>query len=149
MIRAALPLAFLRCLAMAALLAMTATGAFAQTTSIEQPLADADHEARARALMSQIRCVVCQAQSIADSDAQMRRLVREMVAAGKSEAEIGDYLTSRYGDFVLFKPPFKPATALLWAGPFILLSIGACVVLAVFRKNRRAGNQGGGEPGAS
>ena len=109
-------------------------GAFAADT----PLADPALEARARDLMKEVRCVVCQAQSIAESDAgiaeDLRRLIREEIAAGKSDDDIRDFLVARYGDFVLFKPPFRPATWILWLGPFIALALGA---LFLFRFLRR------------
>jgi cytochrome c-type biogenesis protein CcmH len=110
----------------------------AQTQVADEPLADAALEARARALMKEVRCVVCQAQSIDESDAgiasDMRRLIRQKIAAGESDAAILKYLSDRYGDFVLFKPPFKAATALLWAGPFVLLIIGGLIIVFFFRR---------------
>jgi len=112
--------------------------AFAQTQVADEPLADTALEMRARALMKEVRCVVCQAQSIDESDAgiasDMRRLIRQQIAAGQSDAEILKYLSDRYGDFVLFKPPFKAATALLWAGPFVLLVIGGLIIVFFFRR---------------
>ncbi len=113
--------------------------ASAQTQVADEPLIDATLEARARALMKQVRCVVCQAQSIDESDAgiagDMRRLIRQQIADGKDDAEILTYLSDRYGDFVLFKPPFKATTVLLWAGPFLLL-IGGGVIIAHFFRHR-------------
>jgi cytochrome c-type biogenesis protein CcmH len=104
----------------------------------DKPLADSAQEARARAFMREIRCVVCQSQSIDESDAeiaaQLRNVIREQMAAGKSEDEIRDYLTARYGDFVLMKPPFKPATLILWVGPFALVAIGLVAGLTVLRR---------------
>jgi len=83
-----------------------------------------------------------QAQSIAESDAgiaeDLRRLIREEIAAGKSDDDIRDFLVARYGDFVLFKPPFKVSTALLWAGPFLLLGAGAVTMVLFFRRRERA-----------
>ncbi len=94
-----------------------------QDPTRDTPLADPAQEAKARAFMREIRCVVCQSQSIDESDAeiaaQLRNAIREQMKAGKSEDEIRDYLVARYGDFVLLKPPFKPATLLLWIGPFV------------------------------
>ena len=108
--------------------------------TVDHPLGDPVLEARARALMREIRCVVCQSQSIdesnADIAANLRNLVREQMAAGKSDAMIRDYLMARYGDFVLLKPPFKPETALLWIGPFALAAIGFAAGFAVLRNNR-------------
>lgn len=114
----------------------------AQTQVADEPLADTALEMRARVLMKQVRCVVCQAQSIDESDAgiasDMRRLIRQQIASGKSDAEILTYLSDRYGDFVLFKPPFKAATALLWAGPFILLVGGGLIIVFFFRRRPAA-----------
>jgi len=98
----------------------------------DQPLADAGQEARAQALFGGIRCVVCQHEAIADSPAgvaaDMRRLVREEIAAGRSDAQIRAGLVDRYGDYVLFKPPVRIGTWLLWFGPFLLV-LGAGLVL--------------------
>ena len=129
-------------LALAVLLAGVALDLGAAPTAVadptirtaDQPLADPALEARARALMREIRCVVCQSQSIDESDADiaanLRNIVREQIAAGKSEAEIRDYLTARYGDFVLMKPPFNRATLVLWVAPFglALIALGAVAV---------------------
>lgn len=91
------------------------------------PLAGADAalEARVQAVSQQLRCVVCQNQSIAESDADLardlRRQVREMLAAGQDEAAVRAFMVERYGDFVLYDPPLRPATWLLWLGPALLL----------------------------
>ena len=89
-------------------------------------------EQRMIAISEELRCLVCQNESLAGSRADLaqdlRRELRTLVKANKSDAEIKEYLVSRYGDFVLYKPPFKPVTWLLWFGPFVLL-IGAVVVL--------------------
>jgi cytochrome c-type biogenesis protein CcmH len=118
----------------AALLLVLAAPAFAQ----EQQLADPALEQRARDLSHEIRCVVCQSQSIAESDADiasdMRGLIREQIAAGRSDQEIRDYLVARYGDFVLFEPPFKATTYVLWIGPFALLLAAAIRVIFYFRR---------------
>lgn len=125
-----------------ALLLVTASPALAQPTLppaplAEQPLADPAQEAEARALMHELRCLVCQNQSIADSDADMagdmRALVRERIAAGESPDEVKAYLVSRYGDWVLFDPPVRPATYVLWAAPLLFLAIGAAVAWRLFR----------------
>jgi cytochrome c-type biogenesis protein CcmH len=117
-----------------ALLLLISAPAFAQ----EQPLADPALEQRARALSYEIRCVVCQSQSIAESDADiardMRGLIREQIAAGKTDQEIRDYLVARYGDFVLFKPPFQASTYVLWIGPFVLLALASIGVFFYFRR---------------
>lgn len=105
----------------------------------DRPLADPAQEARARALFGDIRCVVCQHESIADSPAgiaaDLRGLVREQIAAGRSDAQIKADLIRRYGDYVLFNPPVRIGTWLLWFGPFALAA-GAGVVL-VLRARRR------------
>ena len=97
--------------------------------------------ARAVALSEQLRCLVCQNQTIADSSAELavdlRRQVREQIAAGRTDREILDYMTERYSDFVLYRPPLKPATLLLWIGPLVLLG-GAAWVLARIVRDRRA-----------
>ena len=91
-----------------------------------------NNESRIRQLEEKLRCLVCQNQSLADSNAELagdlRREVREQVAAGRSDAQIMEYLVQRYGDFVLYSPPFKATTALLWIGPALLLLIGAAVL---------------------
>ncbi len=96
-------------------------------------LADPAQEARARSLDAEIRCVQCEnepiAQSTADIAVDMRRLVRERIAAGASDAEIRDFFRARYGDFVLFRPPWDARTWALWGAPFLLLVIGLGAVL--------------------
>ena len=108
----------------------------------DKPLADPVQESEARAFMREIRCVVCQSQSIDESDAeiaaQLRNVVREQIAAGKSEDEIRAYLTARYGDFVLMDPPFKAATLILWIGPFLLAGLGFAGALGVLRRQKSA-----------
>ncbi len=117
-----------------ALLLLFAAPALAQ----EQQLADPALEQRARALSHEIRCVVCQSQSIAESEADiardMRMLIREQIAAGRTDQEIRDYLVARYGDFVLFEPPFKATTYVLWIGPFVVLVAAAIGVGFYFRR---------------
>lgn len=105
-----------------------------------QQLPDARAEARAAALMEEIRCVVCQGQSIADSNAElagtMRALVRERIAAGQSPASVRAFLISRYGAWVSYRPPVEPLTWPLYAAPLLLLALGAW--LARHRLRRRA-----------
>ena len=104
----------------------------------EAQLSDPRLEQRARDLSREIRCVVCQSQSVADSDAdiaqELRVLIREQIAAGKSDQEIRDYLVARYGDFVLFDPPFKASTYALWIGPFAILVLAGIGVALFFRR---------------
>jgi cytochrome c-type biogenesis protein CcmH len=110
----------------------------------DQPLSDPALEAKARTLMREIRCVVCQSQSIDESDADiaanLRNIVREQIAAGKSDAEIRDYLVARYGDFVLLKPPFNRSTLVLWVSPFALALIALAVGFMILRRARSAGS---------
>jgi cytochrome c-type biogenesis protein CcmH len=105
----------------------------------DRPLPDARQEARAKALFEGVRCVVCQHESIADSPAgvaaDMRRLVREEVAAGKTDEQVRADLVRRYGDFVLFKPPVRVGTWLLWFGPFALVLLAGLILLALRRRN--------------
>lgn len=106
------------------------------------PVADDEQvEKRLVALAEELRCLVCQNESLAASRADLamdlKREVREQIRAGKSDAEIRDFLVTRYGDFVLYRPPFKESTLLLWTGPFALLLAGFAVV-AIFVRRRRA-----------
>jgi cytochrome c-type biogenesis protein CcmH len=100
-------------------------------------LADPAQEARARALESEIRCVQCEnepiAQSTADIAVDMRALVRERIAAGDSDEEIRAFFRQRYGDFVLFRPPWDARTWALWGAPLLLLGLGLGAILAVRR----------------
>ncbi len=133
-------------LARLALLAVFAAGpllqagiASAQTGTYNPDTpADAATEARLKQLSLELRCLVCQNQTIADSNADLavdlRREVRSQILKGKSDQEIKDYLVARYGDFVLYKPPVQSNTSLLWFGPFGLLIIGAIVWFMMVRK---------------
>lgn len=98
---------------------------------------------RVQAIAAELRCLVCQNQTIADSHAELaqdlRRQVREMLQQGKSEREILDYMTARYGDFVLYRPPVKSSTALLWYGPAALLVGGLGTLAWVLRRRARLG----------
>jgi cytochrome c-type biogenesis protein CcmH len=99
-------------------------------------------EARLKKLENELRCLVCQNQTLADSNADLagdlRREVREQALAGKNDSEIRAYLVARYGDFVLYDPPLKRATWLLWFGPFALLAGGGVVWWQVLRRRQRA-----------
>ncbi|MGZ8846080.1 MAG: cytochrome c-type biogenesis protein [Pyrinomonadaceae bacterium] len=105
-----------------------------------QPNEDPKIEQRMKALTQQIRCLVCQNETLADSRADLaedlRKQIREQMRAGKSDQEILAFLTQRYGDFVLYKPPVKKTTYLLWFGPFVLL-VGGTAVLYRYLKSRR------------
>lgn len=104
-------------------------------------LRDPDQERQARALMETLRCLVCQGQSIADSDAdmagEMRALVRQRVAAGETPREVRDWLIARYGDYVSYDPPVSRATLPLWLAPLLLLAIGVVVARGSFRRRRQ------------
>ncbi|HUH94397.1 MAG TPA: cytochrome c-type biogenesis protein [Casimicrobiaceae bacterium] len=98
-------------------------------------------DARLKRLETELRCLVCQNQTLADSNADLagdlRKEVRELALAGKSDDEIRAYLVARYGDFVLYDPPLKAITSLLWLGPFALLAGGAVLWWAVLRRRAR------------
>ena len=113
---------------------------FASAAAAFEPIAfrDAAEEARFRELSAELRCVMCQNQSLADSNAQiaadLRAQVLELMREGKTDREIKDYLVARYGEFVLYNPPVKPATWLLWFGPALILLGGAAAVVVVVRR---------------
>ena len=98
------------------------------------------HEQHYKKLTAVLRCLVCQNQNIAESEADLakdlRNQVFDMRAEGKSDAEVIDYMTARYGDFVLYEPPFKATTAMLWLGPFVLGAGGLAFLLAQLRRRR-------------
>jgi cytochrome c-type biogenesis protein CcmH len=127
---------FWRCLAAVFFLLAARAPAFA--VQPDEILPDAKLEERARHLSRELRCMVCQNQSIDDSDAPLARdlrlLVRERLKAGDSDQQVMDFLTARYGDFVLLKPPFNPRTALLWALPLGVLVIGAFALVFALRR---------------
>lgn len=110
----------------------------------DEVLADKALEARARALSTELRCLVCQNQSIDDSNAPLARdlrlIVREKLVAGESEDAILAFLVARYGEFVLLKPRFTMATALLWLGPFLVLLAGGIGIVLLARRRRVAEN---------
>ena len=99
-------------------------------------------DVRVRQLEEKLRCLVCQNQSLADSNAELagdlRKQVREQVAAGRSDDQIVEFLVQRYGDFVLYEPAFKASTALLWIGPFVLLAAAAGFLVITLRRRRDA-----------
>ncbi len=98
-------------------------------------------EARMMVMAAELRCLVCQNQTIADSHADLavdlRNQIRDQMAKGQSDDQIRDYMTARYGDFVLYKPPFKPTTALLWVGPPLLLVGALAGLFLMLRKRQR------------
>jgi cytochrome c-type biogenesis protein CcmH len=107
-----------------------------------RPLAENPQvEARLKTLAVELRCLVCQNQTLADSNAplaeDLRREVREMIAKDMSDREIIDFLVQRYGDFVLYRPPWKATTTLLWLGPFLLLIAGATALVLALRRRQK------------
>ena len=100
----------------------------------------AEDQARYESLLEELRCLVCQNQSLADSQAElaqdMRDEVHRMVTSGASNGAITDFLVARYGDFVLYRPPVKRSTWLLWGGPFLLLVLAAAVIVGLSRRPR-------------
>lgn len=122
-----------------AFIVLTAFGAAAVNPS--EVLKDPLLEKRARALSVNIRCLVCQNQSIDDSNADLARdlrvLVRERLVAGDSDTEVLDYLIARYGDFVMLKPPFKGSTYILWFGPLLVFVLAASGLVVFFRRRQR------------
>lgn len=119
--------------------------AIALTAGASEPserLADPAQEAHARTLFREVRCLVCQNESIDDSEAQLagdlRRIVREQVKAGRSDREIRAFLVERYGEFVLLKPPFSAGNAVLWLAPVGLLLIGGVLMIALLRRRDAA-----------
>ncbi|MEI9887069.1 MAG: cytochrome c-type biogenesis protein [Rhizomicrobium sp.] len=119
---------------LAALFLLFAAGA-ALAVPAPGTLADPAQEARARALQKELRCMVCQGESIDESNAplaaDLRALIRARIAAGESDAEIKDYLVARYGDFILMKPPFEASTYALWLTPFLVLIVAGGVAIWV------------------
>lgn len=130
-----------RALAMALLL-VAVLAAPARAVQPDEMLPDRALEERARDLSARVRCLVCQNQSIDDSNADLardlRRLVRERLVAGDGDQQVLDFLVARYGAFVLLEPPRNRSTWLLWYGPFALLALGALGLFAAARARRRA-----------
>lgn len=122
-----------------AMLCLVSSVVFAQTA---QPTAsDPVANKRAVALSEELRCLVCQNQSIADSNAELavdlRRQIREQIAQGRNDTQIIDYMVERYGDFVLYRPPLKASTVVLWLGPPLLFMIGLWLLLRYLRQRRK------------
>jgi len=114
----------------------------ALATKMDAPSSEAALDARLKRLETELRCLVCQNQTLADSNASLaedlRVEVRQLALAGKSDDEIRAYLVARYGDFVLYDPPLKATTSLLWLGPFALLGGGAVLWWVILRRRERA-----------
>ena len=124
-----------------ALLLAAFVGGAAALTPMEGTLTP-EQDARYRVLIHELRCLVCQNQTIADSNADLaadlRKQVHDRIAAGESDDDIRRYVTDRYGDFVLYKPPLTARTAALWIAPFLLVLLGIGLVLRMLRRNRVA-----------
>ena len=125
--------------ALAALLLALALAAAAGAVEPEEQLADPALEARAREIGQELRCLVCQNQSIDDSDADLardlRRIVRERLTAGDTDDQVMAFVTARYGDYVLLRPPLRAGTLALWFGPVVLLGAGIAAIM--LRRRRR------------
>jgi cytochrome c-type biogenesis protein CcmH len=106
----------------------------------DEMLKDPKQEARARELGAELRCLVCQNQSIDDSDAELakdlRQIVRERISAGDSDGQVKQYLVDRYGDYVLLKPPFNAKTLLLWLGPLLLAAFGIWMGRGYYKRQK-------------
>ena len=111
-----------------------------QAIDSQGPLPDPKLQARYEQLTNELRCLVCQNQNLADSNAELavdlRRKTYEMVRQDKSESEIADYMVDRYGEFVLYRPPLNRNTLLLWAGPFLILLIGVTLLIRTIIRRR-------------
>jgi len=125
-----------------ALLLLACLAAPAASKEAAPAAADPVLEKRVMALAEELRCLVCQNQTLADSNAplaeDLRNQVREKMRQGKSDAEVVEFLVERYGDFVLYRPPLKATTVLLWFGPMLLLAVGFVVLLRRVRRRRQA-----------
>jgi cytochrome c-type biogenesis protein CcmH len=114
------------------------SGLVSATTIEAYSFDDPEKEARYKDLIDELRCLVCQNQNLADSNAElaqdMRRLTYEMVQEGKSEEDIVTFMVQRYGDFVMYRPPLRRSTALLWVGPFIILGAGLLALIVFIRR---------------
>ena len=124
-----------------ALAAMVLLGASVSIAKEAQPAEDAQIEARMKTLTEQLRCLVCQNETLADSRADLaedlRREIRKEIKAGKSDKEIIAFLTQRYGDFILYNPPVKATTYLLWFGPFVVLLAGIWVLYRYLGRRKK------------
>lgn len=126
----------------AGLLALSACTATSVWAGEAAPLADNPAlEARMMAITSELRCLVCQNQTVADSHASLavdlRQEVRELLLKGQSDQQVRDYMTARYGDFILYRPPVMTSTALLWYGPGVLAVAGLVTLVLVLRRRAR------------
>ena len=133
----------MKAILLAAMLGLAAASALAVEPG--ERLADPALEARARALSGELRCLVCQNQSIDDSNADLahdlRVLIRERLSAGDTDSQVLQFMVRRYGDFILLKPPVKPDTYVLWFGPFGVLALGALGAALYLRRSRGTSQQ--------
>ena len=148
---AALPLAAALVLGSAPALAQTASGQpYLAPGTTESLITDPADKARYDKLAHELRCLVCQNQTLAESDASLaadlRRQVESMIVEGRTDAQIKTYLVERYGDFVLYRPPVQSNTWALWFGPFALLAIGIAVWIGINRRRRPGGDPAPGTP---
>jgi cytochrome c-type biogenesis protein CcmH len=124
-----------------ALLCLSLFLSVANANEAAPAVADPVLEARMLTITTELRCLVCQNQTIADSHADLavdlRQQVREMLQKGMTDKQIADYMTERYGDFVLYRPPFKSTTMLLWVGPGVMLVLGLLMLVLMLRRRSR------------
>jgi cytochrome c-type biogenesis protein CcmH len=122
-------------------LALMLGGSAAWAVDANGQLENAALQTRFESITKDLRCLVCQNESVADSNAgladDLRRQVREMLVAGKTDAEIFDYMTARYGEFVRYNPPLQGKTLIIWGAPFVLLVVGAGIVYRIMRVRSR------------
>jgi len=119
-------------------IALFAVLCIAAASDPAERLPDPSQEARARTIFREVRCLVCQNESIDDSEAQLagdlRKIIRQQVAAGRSDAQVRQFLVARYGEFVLLKPPFSAGNLALWVGPFVVVIVGGLLLLVLLRR---------------
>lgn len=122
----------------------------ARAVDSEPPFSNPVMQRRYEGLIQDFRCLVCFDENIANSNALLaadfRKQVHDMIAAGKSDRQIKDFMVDRYGDFVLYRPPVQPSTWLLWGGPFVLLLIGLIVLIFILRRRARMDGAEEGSP---
>lgn len=127
-------------------LSVSSAGAVEPSEMLDDPVL----EQRAREISKGLRCIVCQNQSIDESNADlardMRVMLRERLVSGDSDQQVFDYMVSRYGDFVLLNPPFKVSTYALWFGPLLIIGVGLLVVTVFYRRRLSGGGGGEGAP---
>jgi cytochrome c-type biogenesis protein CcmH len=129
---------------------LAAIVAFAAASAFAQLIVKSPEDVRLKAIADELRCLVCQNQTIADSNASLavdlRNQIKEQIAAGRSDDQIREYMVNRYGDFVLYRPPFKASTLLLWLGPPTLLGAGFVLFWFVVRRRRAAAPENAPSP---